>query len=138
MKHPLQTGFKLLSSLFCIALWANVAHATVSYWDPEGFLGNYNTYSGNTLAGTWENNSWARNADGSAGPIADRGKTILQAWTDGDAAVFACGAGATNNVGGATNTTTFTVTMNANHIIAGIFDGTLNPKSCRVTIAGSG
>src|SRR5207245_8286098 len=37
-----------------------------------------------------------------------------------------------------TNTTTFTVTMNDNHTVAGIFDGSLNPKSCKVTISGTG
>src|SRR5206468_1794847 len=103
--------------------------------DPEGFVGSYTTYSGNTPSGTWENNFWARNTDGSAGSPRDKGQVTPQGFTEGDAAVFAVGAGATNNVnGGGTNTTSFTVTMNANHTIAGIFDGSLNPKSCRVTI----
>src|SRR4030095_3368595 len=66
------------------------------------------------------------------------GQPVPQAWTEGDAAVFAVGAGATNNTGGLTNTTTFTVTMNGNHTAAGIFDGSLRPKSCKVTINGTG
>src|SRR5207244_11520476 len=108
-------------------LWANVARAAVSYWDPEGFRGTLNTYSGNTLSGTWENNSWSRNSDGSAGTSADTGQPVPQAFTEGDSAVFAVGAGATNNTGGLTNTTTFAVTMNSNHSVAGIYDGTLRP-----------
>src|SRR5881296_1756290 len=120
MKHPDRNSLKLLSSIFCLLVWANAARATVSYWDPEGFRGVLTTYSAGSLSGTWENNSWSRNSDGSAGPSADTGQPMPQAWTEGDAAVFAVGAGATNNVGGSTNTTTFTVTMNANHTVAGI------------------
>ena len=58
-------------------------------------------------------------------------------WTDGDAAVFAVGAGATNS-GSAASTTTFTITMNQNHTVAGMFNGSLNPNSCHVTIQGAG
>src|SRR6266446_9754098 len=104
MKNRVGTLSKLLSTILCLGVWANLAQATVSYWDPEGFRGTLNTYSGNTLSGTWENNSWSRNADGSAGSSADTGQPTPQAWTEGDAAVFAVGAGATNNVnGGGTN-----------------------------------
>src|SRR5436190_3653343 len=109
MKQP--HPFKLVISLFCALLCVQPVRATVSYWDPEGFRGTLNTYSGNTLSGTWENNSWSRNADGSAGTSADTGQPSPQAFTEGDAAVFAVGAGATNNANGVTNTTTFTVTM---------------------------
>ena len=51
--------------------------------------------------------------------------------------MFAVGAGATNS-GTASSTTTFTVTMNGNHTIAGIFDGTLNPHAGKAAISGSG
>src|SRR6266581_3388577 len=96
----------LRASVFCILLCTNLARASVSYWDPEGFRGTLNTYTGNTLSGTWENNSWSRNSDGSAGTSADTGQPTPQAFTEGDAAVFAVGAGATNNFnGGGTNTT---------------------------------
>ncbi len=117
--------------------WARQAPAAVSYWDPEGFRGNYTTYTGGSLSGTWENNSWGRNGDGSAGPTADKGVVSTVAFTEGDAAVFAVGAGATNT-GVSASTTTFGVTMNGNHTIAGIFDGSINNKSCKVTIDGTG
>lgn len=112
------------------------AQATVSYWDPAGARFGYTVYTGGVLDGTWENNSWARNTGGASGPPADKGTAPI-AFTDGDAVVFAVGAGATNS-GTAASTTTFTVTMNANHTIAGIFDGTLNPHAGKVTLTGSG
>ena len=125
-------------ALLCLLILPDFARATVSYWDPEGFRGTLNTFAGN-LNGTWENNSWSRNSDGSAGTTADTGQPAPQAFTEGDAAVFAVGSGATNNVNGAgTNTTTFTVTVNNTHTIAGIFHSYLRPKSCRVTIDGTG
>src|SRR5215470_5506305 len=131
MKCIPRYALTLLCLLFPF-LYENAALAaiTFSYWDPEGFRGTLNTYSANTLSGTWENNSWSRNADGSAGTSADTGQPVPQAFTEGDAAVFAVGAGATNNTGGLTNTTTFTVTMNGIHTVAGIYDGALRPKSC--------
>ena len=133
-------GFHLLT-LACLLSSTSYVPAAVSYWDPSGFRGSYNTYAGNSLTGSWDTNGWARNTGGTTGLPADQGMLIsqLQPWTDGDAAVFAVGAGATNNVNqGGANTTTFTVTMNANHTIAGIFDGSLNNKSCKVTIDGAG
>src|SRR5436189_5039186 len=100
MKHRVQIPLSLLVSIFCFGLLANIAQATVSYWDPEGFRGSYNTYTGATpLSGFWETNVWSRNTDGSTGLPADQGQLIssLQAWPEGDAAVFAVGAGATNS-----------------------------------------
>src|SRR5689334_23255274 len=115
----------LFPPLVCLLISANFARATVSYWDPEGFRGGYTTYSGPIpLSGIWDTNGWSRNTDGSAGAPADQGKLTsqLQAWTDGDAAVFCVGAGATNNSNqGGVNTTTFTVTVTNTHTISGIF-----------------
>src|SRR5437016_3607438 len=105
----------LLASILSLLLWTNVARATVSFWDPEGFRGSYGTYSGAIpLSGIWDTNGWARNTGGATGTPADQGLLIsqLQAWTEGDAAVFCVGAGATNNLNaGGANTTTFTVTV---------------------------
>jgi len=129
----------LAAKLLCLSLLlrGNFAHATLSFWDPQGAWGSYATYTAGSLAGTWENASWSRNFAGTNGPPADQGQATPQAWTDGDAAVFAVGAGATNATVAA-STTTFTITMNANHNIAGVLDGPLNPNSCEVTINGTG
>src|SRR5205823_4174125 len=51
-------------------------------------------------------------------------------WVEGRAACF----GVHTGIG----TPTYTITMNANHIVAGFFDGPLAPNSCDVTISGSG
>ncbi|PWU16564.1 MAG: hypothetical protein C5B50_13290 [Verrucomicrobia bacterium] len=120
-----------------VLLWASHVRAVLSYWDPQGAWGSYATYTLGALDGTWENMSWSRNATGGSGAPADQGQATPIAFTEGDAACFAVGAGATNSGVGA-STTTFTVTMNANHNIAGVFDGPLNPDSCIVTINGTG
>ena len=49
---------------------------------------------------------------------------------EGNAAVFAVNTG--------TGTPAFTITMNANHTVAGIFNGPLTPNPCLMTISGSG
>jgi len=113
------------------------AHATVTYWEPQGniFPHSYNVYTNGVLNGVWENSSWSRNVGGATGNPADQGGGQV-AFTEGDAAVFCVGGGATNNT--AASTVSFTVTMNGNHTIAGIFDGTLNPHAAKVTVSGSG
>src|ERR1035437_4413009 len=124
-----------------VALLANHARAAVVCWDPEGtYTGIPATYIGQpssvtppfpgTLAGTWETASWDTSAAraGLAAPVA---------WVESSAACFAIGAGATNT-GVASSTTAFTMTMNANHTVAGFFDGPLAPSSCKVTIQGAG
>jgi hypothetical protein len=128
-----------LTAIVCIllTLLASPAGAALSYWDPEGRTGTDAYFPGVNLAGSWESTLWARNGAGASGRPADQGTNAPVAWTDGDAAVFGVGVGATNS-GTAASTTAFTVTANANHNIAGIFDGPLNPNSCIVTIAGSG
>src|SRR5205807_3654891 len=81
MKPTVPSALTLPCSIFCVLLWANVVRGalTFSYWDPEGFRGTLNTYTVNTLSGTWENNSWSRNSDGSAGSTADTGQPAPQA-----------------------------------------------------------
>jgi len=51
-------------------------------------------------------------------------------FVENEALLFACNSG--------TGTPAFTVTMNANHTVAGFFDGSLNPNPCPATIAGTG
>src|SRR3954464_3886835 len=135
MKSP--SALTFLSFTICMLVFGRVARAAVSYWDPEGIVGGYNICTNNSLAGAWENLSWARNPDGSEGPDADEGAAAPSAFTEGDAAVFAVGAGATN-AGVSASTMTFTLTMNNNHIIAGVFNASLNDKACKVTIEGPG
>src|SRR5690349_8426897 len=129
--------FRFITLYLVASLLANHTQAAVSYWDPEGRTGNDSVYTGGSLAGSWEGVLWARNAAGATGRPADQGTNAPVVWVDGDAAVFAVGAGATNN-GVASSTTTFTVTMNQNHTVAGFFIGPLNPNSCHVTIQGAG
>src|ERR1017187_4631341 len=101
------------------ALLANHAGAAITTWDPQG--SNTQNYYLGDLSGTWENANWSTSQTGQATP---------QAWIEGTAALFAVHSG--------TGTPAFTVTMNANHIVAGIFDGSLTPNPCPVTIAGTG
>ena len=79
-------------------------------------------YTGD-LSGTWETSKWSTSQTEAA-------QASPSAWVEGTAAVFAVNSG--------TGTPAFTVTMNANHTIAGIFDGPLNPNPCPVTIQGAG
>jgi autotransporter-associated beta strand protein len=97
----------------------NLAPGAVQYWDPQGTTGG-NPYTGD-MSGTWENNSWSTASGGLATP---------GAWVEGNAACF----GVHTGIG----TPPFTITMNADHNIAGGFDGPLTPNSCDVTIAGTG
>ncbi|MGD0260161.1 MAG: autotransporter-associated beta strand repeat-containing protein, partial [Verrucomicrobiota bacterium] len=108
------------------ALLANHAGAALTTWDPQGTTTTPNYcngscwYTGN-LSGTWENASWdTANATGST----------PTSWVENTAAQFAVHTG--------TGTPAFTVTMNANHTVAGIFDGSSTPNPCPVTINGTG
>ncbi len=110
-------GFVVLGlSLF---LLANFARAGIDYWDPQGTSGP--TPFLGSMSGTWENNDWSTSNAGVASPTS---------WIEGDAAAFAINTGF--------GTPAFTVTMNANHSIAGVFDGSLSPKASQVTINGTG
>src|ERR1017187_4198792 len=121
MKKLTPNSLKLISATlglgFC--LLANYARAGISTWDPQG--SNTQNYYLGSLSQTWENNEWSTSQTGQATP---------GAWVEGNAALFAVHSG--------TGTPAFTVTMNANHTVAGIFDGSLTPNPCPVTIAGSG
>lgn len=98
------------------AVVANNAVAGLDTWDPQGA-------SGNAVGGTWENVSWDTGNQ--------LGTNNLSHFIEGDAANFAFGA-----LGGSAST--FTITMNSTHTVAGMFNGPLTPKSCYVTIAGTG
>ena len=94
--------------------------AAVTYWDPQGPWSS-GTYTGN-LSGTWENKSWSTNYQGAGVSPTN--------WIESSAACF--------GVGTALGTPAFSVLMNANHTVGGIFIGSLNPNSCTVTVYGSG
>ncbi|PWU17901.1 MAG: hypothetical protein C5B50_10260 [Verrucomicrobia bacterium] len=122
MKNPNRTSLKLLLSTgVCLsALFvASFARAAVTYWDPQGTAAG-NPYTGN-MSGTWENSSWSASSAGTASPVP---------WVEGNAAVFGVHTG--------NGTPAYTITMNANHNIAGAFDGSLTPNACDVTINGTG
>ncbi len=96
-----------------LALSAANSFATFSYWDPQGTAG------GGPTAGIWENNNWSISTSGQATPTS---------YGSGNAADFAVGA---------TGSPAFTVTMNANHTVGGVWNG-FNVGACQVTISGSG
>jgi len=107
-------------SLFLISGLPN-AQASISTWDLQGKSGS-NPYTG-SLSGTWESSYWS---------TSESGQTTPTSWTEGNAALFAARSG--------TSTPAFTVTMNSNHSVGGVFDGSLNSGAgpCTVTLAGSG
>jgi autotransporter-associated beta strand protein len=92
---------------------------SIYYWDPQGTTGA-NPYT-SSMSGTWENSKWSYIATG---------LSATTNWVEGKAACFGVHTGS--------GTPAYTITMNANHIVAGFFDGPLTPNSCDVTIAGSG
>jgi autotransporter-associated beta strand protein len=93
--------------------------STIYYWDPQGTNGA-NPYTG-SMSQTWENAKWSYGATGLGSPVN---------WTEGKAACFGVHTG--------NGTPAYTITMNADHVVAGFFDGPLTPNSCDVTITGSG
>src|ERR1035441_6740287 len=104
--------------LFC--LLANHVGATVTTWDPQG--SNTQNYYLGDLSQTWENAVWSTTEGvGLATPVN---------WVENTAAEFAVHSG--------TGTPAFTVTMNANHTVAGMFSGPLTPNPCIFTIQGTG
>ncbi len=98
---------------------ATAANSAIYYWDPQATSGA-NPYTGN-MSGIWENSKWSTSSAGQASPTT---------WVDGKAACFGVHTG--------TNTPAYTVTMNADHVVAGFFNGALVPNACDVTITGSG
>jgi autotransporter-associated beta strand protein len=132
MKQLIPNSKRFIPLGLCLlfALVANHARAGLQFWDPQGAW-SLATYTGGSLAGTWETSDWTSPGfleSGQASPVA---------WIEGNAASFAVGAGATNS-GNSASTTTFTITMNANHTVGGIFDGAFDGNSGIVTIAGTG
>jgi hypothetical protein len=115
-----------LGACLCLSLLARNAGATFTTWDPQGTTGGVITnateggYTG-SMSQTWENNEWSTSQTGQATP---------GAWVESTAALFAVQANG--------NTPAFTVTMNANHTVAGIFIGPETPDPCTVTITGTG
>jgi len=122
MRNHIQASAKLLSITLCVSfsLLAQPAWATVTTWDPQA-LNTQSPYSTLHLDGTWEDNNWSTSQTGQAAP---------QAWVENTAAQFAVNSGS--------GTPAFTVTMNANHTVAGMFSGPLTPNPCTVTIQGTG
>lgn len=92
---------------------------TLYYWDPQATNGT-NPYT-NSLAGNWEDNSWSTNSGG---------QIIPYGWFENKAAVIGTHTGL--------GTPSFTITMNKNHTVAGVFNGALIPNACNVTITGPG
>jgi fibronectin-binding autotransporter adhesin len=121
MKNLAHSPLKLLLSSLCLSsLLVNQTRAGVDYWDPQGTSGS-NPYTGD-MSGSWEGSVWSTASAGQATPTT---------WTENNAASFAVHSGA--------GTPAFTVTMNANHTVAGIFDGSIVPNTpAEVTINGTG
>jgi fibronectin-binding autotransporter adhesin len=117
-----------LSLCGILAMPAQTARATFTTWDPQGTTGGTITsptsggYTGN-MSQTWENAEWST-------LTTQAGMATPTNWVENTAALFAVQANG--------NTPAFTVTMNANHTVAGIFDGPENPDPCTVTITGAG
>ncbi len=111
----------LLCSCLGLSLLANNAGAAVDYWDPQGTTGA-NPHTGD-MTGTWESTLWSTTS---------AGVSSTTAWAEGAAAAFSVHSG--------TGTPAFVVTMNANHTIAGFFNGgiLLGNTACPVTISGTG
>ena len=122
MKNYLQKSLGIVSTAVCLfgVLAAHDAGAVLSFWDPNG------TTPTLTPSGNWEDANWAT----SAAPSASLGNFV-----EGTAAGFTT----TNTTGGGTNGT-FTVTVNASHTIAGIFNGAASGTSgsTNVIISGPG
>lgn len=114
------TSFRLRAAFaFSVALAGllNSAHAALNYWDPGGATVL------STSSETWEHAKWAPTST-------PTGSTTT--FTEGVAAAFSASAGnATNG--------TYNVTANANHSIAGIFNGDITDMlSTNLQIKGTG
>ena len=118
MRKPNTTLPYISSSLgvCCCLLLNSKATAAINYWDPTGSSGN----SGTT--GTWEGSFWSTAVGGTASP---------GAFAEGSLPVFSAGVG--------TAGLTYTITANANHTIAGLFNGGINgDRWGNVTVNGPG
>ncbi len=99
MPKTIVSKFAPVFPCLVFSLLVNDARAAFNYWDPTGLTGSA------TPNGNWEDNAWAQVAAGTATP---------GAFQEGILAVFTAG---TNGA------SPFTVTANANHSTAGIFNG---------------
>jgi autotransporter-associated beta strand protein len=96
-----------------------VATSVCYTWNPQGATGG-NPFTG-SLSSTWEGSNWSLNQTGQATPIN---------WMEGKTALFGAHTG--------NGTPAFTVAMNNNHTVGGIFDGGLTQNACNLTINGTG
>ncbi len=122
MKKPASNSLRVIVSAACLALavLANRAKAGTNTWDPQG-ANPQNPYTG-SLSGTWESTNWDTTDE--------LGTSSTANWVESSTALFAVNTG--------TGTPPFLVTMNSSHTVAGIFNGSLTPGPCSVTINGSG
>ncbi len=107
-----QSGW--MAGCLLLAFSVSSARATFTYWDPQG-----RGTSGPT-SGIWENTDWSKTSSGTTTPTN---------WVENTAAFIAFGSTA--------STSPFTITMNSNHTVAGIFNGD-GSVPCTVTINGTG
>ena len=116
MKNRIQNSARFISAGVCLlfSLLANHAGATVIYWDNNG--------TGTPSSGTWNTTTaqWATSSVLTASTVV---------WNTADAACFTAGA---------TSPGAITITVNSAINCAGIFNGSLNPPGCTLTISGTG
>src|ERR1035441_9141678 len=116
MKNRIQNSARFISSGVCLlfSLLANHAGAAVIYWDNNG--------TGTPSSGTWNTTTaqWATSSVLTASTVV---------WNTADAACFTAGA---------TSPGAITITVNSAINCAGIFNGSLNPPGCTLTISGAG
>src|ERR1017187_484391 len=116
MKNRIQNSVRFTSAGLCLlfSLLVNHTGATVIYWDNNG--------ASTPTGGTWNTTSsfWAT----SSVLVASPGK-----WVTSDAACFTAGA---------TSPGAITITVNSAINCAGIFNGSLTPPGCTLTISGTG
>jgi autotransporter-associated beta strand protein len=115
----MQNPIKFLAAALClfITFIATPGMATYWCWDPEG------TTVQSTAPGTWDTTSaqWSTSTALTGSPVA---------WGSGGIAALFCAGSVTG---------TFTVTVNTNiPNCGGIFNGTLAPPGCFVTLSGTG
>src|SRR5438132_7814295 len=117
MKHVLQHSkvVRAISTSMCVlGLLANNAGAAVFYWDNNGLSA--------PSSGTWDTTTaeWSSTSALTASPVV---------WSTANAACFTAGTVSPGAI---------TITVNSTIGFAGIFNGSLTPPPCDVTISGSG
>jgi autotransporter-associated beta strand protein len=119
MKNLTANKWALVLTGLCLPLVLplNRAVAQVYTWDPQGS----GAYSG-TMSGNWEDLAWA-SGDGAT-------SATPGGWLSGAAAELGPNT--------AIYPTAYSLSMNANETVGGIFNGLLNNYSCNVTIGGPG